>query len=289
MKKFILAALAFVALNATAGSSIAIKPIVSQPKCFGASTGQISLSLMGGTAPYQYSWSNGAISASLSGIAAGTYSVTVTDANNLSGVTTVVVTQSAKINLSTSTVNVSQQGASDGCIHLNVDGGVPDYSYEWSNGSTEQNPCGLAAGTYTVTVTDAFGCTASTSKQLSQPVQRPASKSFSHNNLAISFEPTAENTANNHRSDITGIENQNESANTEIAVYPNPANGFVSIKTGADKSEVTLVNMTGQTVLHRVINANEANIEISDLAKGNYIVSVKTENGTSSQMLTVTK
>ncbi len=146
--------------------------------CFGASTGSIDLSPAGGTAPYTYAWSNGAVTQDLTNIPAGTYTVVVTDANGSTGgctaTTTVIITQpAAALTVSTTQVNVLCFGGTTGSINLTPAGGTPAYTYAWSNGAVTQDLSGLAAGTYTVNVTDANGstggCTATTSVTITQP------------------------------------------------------------------------------------------------------------------------
>ncbi len=281
-------AVAFTALNASAGI-LGVKPIVNGPKCFGTSTGSISLNVAGGQAPYSFTWSNGPAHGSAQyNLPAGTYQITVTDQLGNQAVSTINMGQNEKMNLSTSTVNVSQPGGTDGCIHLAVSGGTPDFTYNWSNGSTEQSPCGLTAGTYYVTVTDGFGCVATTSKQLSRSYQKPDSK-FNTNINSSGFEPSAPgNTENDKRS--LSADNTSESATElEVLVYPNPSSNFLSVRTGSTKGEISLMSMTGQTLIHKYVETTEATLDVSDLAKGNYIVAVKTENGISNKMISVAK
>ena len=85
--------------------------------------------------------------------------------NNNSGFGSYVIftTASCNVSLSTSQTNVVCNGGSDGSIDLSVSGGSGSYTYSWSNGATTQDLTSLSAGTYTVTVTDTWGCTASTS------------------------------------------------------------------------------------------------------------------------------
>ena len=130
--------------------------------CYGGSNGTINLSITGGTNPYSYNWSNGSNSEDLSGIPAGTYTVTVTDVNGcttvVSGIT--IGQPAASLTLGVNAVsNVSCYGGNNGTINLNVSGGTAPYSYNWNNGSTSQNLNNVQAGTYAVTVTDAHGCT----------------------------------------------------------------------------------------------------------------------------------
>ncbi len=150
--------------------------------CFGNSTGSVNLTVTGGTSPYTYLWSNNGTVEDPTGMAAGTYTVTVTDANGCTAQTTVIITQPAlTIALSTTQVNVLCSGNNTGSIDLTVTGGTAPYTYAWSNNSILQDPQGLASGTYTVTVTDANGCTATTSITITQPTT--LSSSFTQINI----------------------------------------------------------------------------------------------------------
>ena len=139
-------------------------------KCFGESTGSVDASVSGGTAPYTYSWSNGSTNQDLSGLAAGTYTLTVTDANGCTTTTQALVGQPvAALVASNDKVDVKCFGESTGSVDASVSGGTAPYTYSWSNGSTNQDLSGLAAGTYTLTVTDANGCKTTTQAVVGQP------------------------------------------------------------------------------------------------------------------------
>ncbi|NVK05893.1 MAG: gliding motility-associated C-terminal domain-containing protein, partial [Flavobacteriia bacterium] len=139
--------------------------------CFGNATGAATVMATGGTSPYTYSWSNGATTASISNVIAGTYSVTVTDVNGCQDTASVTITQpSAALSVQTiSFQNVSCFGGSTGSASATVTGGTPPYSHSWSSGGTTANVTGLAAGSHTYTVTDANGCTASMTINITQP------------------------------------------------------------------------------------------------------------------------
>ncbi|MCB0534839.1 MAG: PKD domain-containing protein [Saprospiraceae bacterium] len=92
----------------------------------------------------------------------GTYTVVVTDANGCTAVATAVVTGSAPPALST-TASPSNCNQSEGSINLTVQGGTPGYTFSWSNGGSQEDLQNLPPGTYTVTVTDAAGCSATAS------------------------------------------------------------------------------------------------------------------------------
>lgn len=142
--------------------------------CFGQ-TGAISLAVTGGTGARTYSWTGPnsftASTQNLSGLLAGTYNVTVTDANNCTTTASATVTgpSSAVAVTVTNQTNVGCNGASTGAINITASGGTPGYTYAWSDGSVAEDRSGLAAGTYTVTVTDANGCTATLSATITQP------------------------------------------------------------------------------------------------------------------------
>ena len=133
----------------------------SNVSCNGFSDGSIDISVSGGTPDYTYLWSNGETTQDISGLAAGFYSVTVTDANGCTDtIDNIEITEPDELMAELDdTTNVSCNGDSDGAIDISVSGGTPDYTYLWSNGETTQDISGLAAGFYSVTVTDANGCT----------------------------------------------------------------------------------------------------------------------------------
>ena len=150
--------------------AIALSTTQVNVNCFGTATGSVDLSVSGGTAPYTYNWGVGQPSTQdIGSLAAGTYSVTVTDANGCTKSTSVTITQLPAIVLSTTQVNVLCNGASTGSIDLTVSGGTSPYTYNWGAGQpTTQDRTGLPAGTYSVTVTDANGCSKVISTTISQ-------------------------------------------------------------------------------------------------------------------------
>ncbi len=128
-------------------------------KCFGGSTGGIFISVTGGTPGFTYQWSTSASSQDLVNVAAGTYTVTVTDANNCTATLSATVSQTATaVNDSIQASNASC-GATTGSATVFPYGGTPGYSVLWSTGSGSNTIFNLGAGTYTVTITDALGCT----------------------------------------------------------------------------------------------------------------------------------
>jgi PKD repeat protein len=143
------------------------------PLCSGASNGAIDISVTGGApgTTFTYAWSNGATTQDLSGLAAGIYTVTVTDPTTTCfEVVSVTLTEPAVLAASASVgTNVLCFGASTGTATVTATGGTGPYSYAWTGGQTTATATGLAAGTYTVTVTDANGCATTASATVGQP------------------------------------------------------------------------------------------------------------------------
>lgn len=142
--------------------------------CNGAATGSISLNSTGGVPAYTYLW-NGpssftSSSQNINALFAGTYTITVTDVNSCFGTNTITLTQPATLTTSVNSptvaggYNITCNGYSNGAINLTAGGGTSAYSYTWNGPasylSNSQNPSGLAAGIYTITVKDANNCIA---------------------------------------------------------------------------------------------------------------------------------
>jgi len=156
----------------TQPQSILTSTGVSNVACFGGSTGVIDLNVSGGTPTYTYIWSpGGQTTQDLSGLSAGTYTVTITDANGCTRTNSTTITQPTAIVLNTSPIPVNCYGGSDGAIDLSVSGGNVPYTYRWNDAHTTQDRSKLSGGLYTVTVTDANNCTATTSALVQAPAQ----------------------------------------------------------------------------------------------------------------------
>ena len=137
---------------------LSINSSASSVSCSGGSDGSVATSVSGGLPPYTYLWSDGSNSAQRSGLGAGTYAVTVSDAQGQQASTSAVVTEPVAITPLLVSTDETLSGNSDGTASTTVSGGTPPYSYNWSNGSNQPSLLGLAPGTYGLTVTDANGC-----------------------------------------------------------------------------------------------------------------------------------
>ncbi|MFS0491569.1 T9SS type A sorting domain-containing protein [Leadbetterella byssophila] len=144
--------------------------------CNGGTNGSAKVTATGGTAPYTYSWSpTCGTSATASGLAAGTYSATVTDANGISTSAQVTITQPQTLTLSSSVTPALTCGGNSGTAAVVATGGTAPYTYLWSNNATTSSVSGLLSGTYSVLVTDAGGCSSSTSVVITEPTPIAAS------------------------------------------------------------------------------------------------------------------
>ncbi|WP_430410672.1 PKD domain-containing protein [Kordia sp.] len=155
--------------------------------CFGANDGEIAITVSGGTPNYTYSWTRNGVPFStnedISSLTAGTYELTVSDANNCGPIVqSFTITEPNELTTSlVSQMNLTCFGDNSGAIEINATGGTPtetspgvfEYTYAWTgpNGftSASQNLTALEGGTYNVTVTDANGCDDTLSVTLIQP------------------------------------------------------------------------------------------------------------------------
>ncbi len=154
---------------AVATPTLFVAVAVAQVVCGGANTGSINITPGGGTGPYTYIWSNDSTTQNLNNLAAGTYTVTITDAIGDQGTATITVTSPPAFSVSKTITNEPCGGYNVGAVQINVSGGTPGYSYHWSNGDTTPNIANLTAAVYYVTVTDAKGCTTIDSANVIQP------------------------------------------------------------------------------------------------------------------------
>ncbi|MBK7684241.1 MAG: SprB repeat-containing protein [Bacteroidetes bacterium] len=144
---------------------------VSNTAHCGQADGDLSITASGGTSPYTYSWSNGVSGSNqITNVVSGTYTVTVSDVNGCTAVSSGVIADAPAPTITlNNSFDASCFGGADGRIRVNVAGGIPPYNLLWSNGTVGSLNSNIAAGTYTVTVTDAVGCTATFQSSISEP------------------------------------------------------------------------------------------------------------------------
>jgi gliding motility-associated-like protein len=183
------------ALTATAGAQTNIL-------CYGNATGSATVNVTGGTTAYSYSWNTTPVqtTATATGLTAGTYIVTVTDANLCTTTQSFTITQPAAALTATAGVqtNVLCYGNATGSATVNVTGGTTAYSYSWNTTpvQTTATATGLTAGTYIVTVTDANLCTTTQSFTITQPAAPLAATAGAQTNVLCFGNATGSATVN---------------------------------------------------------------------------------------------
>lgn len=146
--------------------SLVVTGVRGNVSCNGGSNGTINVSVSGGKSPYTYLWSNGATTQDLSGLSAGSYTVTVTDDGGQVRSMTFTISQPAPIQISCSSTNGNCSNGNLGSVSVSANGCVVS-SILWSNGATTATVNNLPAGTYSVTVTANNGCTATCTTSVS--------------------------------------------------------------------------------------------------------------------------
>jgi len=163
-------------ITVTTLSLVATAGVLANVSCYGQSNGSADVTVSGGTSPFTFAWSTNPVQTtqSATGLTAGTYTVTVTDATPITATSNTTVTQPDVLSAIAGVLsNVSCYGGSDGSVNVTVSGGTPSYTFTWSTSpvQTTQSATGLTAGTYSVTVTDHNGCSATSSATVTQPAQ----------------------------------------------------------------------------------------------------------------------
>lgn len=247
----------------TSPSSLMIQ-CMSSNTCNGASMGSAMAMVTGGTAPYQYLWDNGEVTSSISGICAGSFCVTVTDANGCSNSCCATVTSFQAITYTSTTTNASNANSCNGKLCVNAAGGTGPYSFNWSTGAmasgvTSDMITGLCPGTYTVTITDANGCSRKVTKVVGPIVLRGGNDVATNSAAAVRI---------GNDGDIT----------LKAVAIPNPFNNDFTIETGSTEAvQVYIYNMSGALVKSYEALQHGQRIG-AELSSGLYIMQIQ-QNG----------
>lgn len=156
----------------------AVAEIVNSPTCNGDLDGEVTVLRNGGTVPYTYQWNDlgSQTTQNANGLDAGYYTVTVTDFNSCTAVSSINLTEPEAITIDTTVNHVSCNSGAEGSIQLTVSGGTTPFTYFWStnNGTglvvTDKNQSGLTAGKYYFTATDDHNCTYEDSVEITEPL-----------------------------------------------------------------------------------------------------------------------
>jgi len=137
--------------------------------CFEDLTGAIEIIVNGGVPPYNYNWNNGDSVSSISNLSASTYQLIMTDNNNCEYVENFLVDEPSSLEIFYQVENINCFGNSNGEIDISVFGGTPQYNFEWSNFTNNQDLLNVSAGNYNLIVTDNNFCTKNISININEP------------------------------------------------------------------------------------------------------------------------
>ncbi len=138
-------------------------------KCKDGTTGSIDLNVSGGTLPYSYTWSNGAVTQDISNLKTGIYRVKVSDANHCTDSLQIVINEPQVLQISQTSTDVTCKGSNSGAIDITSSGGTLPYTFAWSNGAITEDISNLTGGVYELTLTDKEGCTAEIRVVIGEP------------------------------------------------------------------------------------------------------------------------
>ncbi len=158
----------------------------TEVSCFGDADGSATATVMNSTGPETYLWSNMATTPSISLLSAQEYCVTVTDANGCEQSDCITISEPPKLQATATKTSAGCTGQSEGTIDLTVIGGESPYLFAWSNGSLTEDLANLPKGDYTVIISDANNCTATTTVTIEEGA--PYSLIFDVENLSCSNE-----------------------------------------------------------------------------------------------------
>ena len=222
--------------------AVQVNGIVTQIQCFGQANGSIDVSVLQGNPAFTYAWDNGATTQDINNLEAGTYRLTVVDANGCVSQSSYTLAQPTEITLNAIATDEIQ--GNDGMIELTVDGGVPSYTILWSNGVNTEDQTNLTAGTYEVTVVDGNGCM---------------------NSLEVIV-------LNNQTNSVTEV-----SANN-MTVFPNPSMGNATVRWEEVMIELTVIDNHGRIVYQKDIHGLNS-VELNSLNSGTYLVNLYSNEG----------
>jgi len=230
--------------------------------CNGANNGSVEINVQGGSENYTYSWSNGETSELIDNIGTGIYYLTITDGFGCTITTDFQINEPEPISASILTTPVTI--LANGTIDLTANGGIAPYTFSWNNGSSDEDLQNLGAGTYTVTVTDANGCTQTNSATI-------------NSNTPITPNPMNTNLFTNQTINTMGVEENKEMF---VKLYPNPTSDVAYVYWGQmDINTVNLYDLSGKLLSTQTVNDTINQYEIRGLQPGEYFVKLNLKNG----------
>lgn len=259
--------------------------------CGSATDGTATVVVEGGAKPYAYEWSNGDVTQTAANLEAGVHSVIVTDASGNEVTEEFTITTPESINISVSDDTKVYLGF-DSCATLSVtaiEGGVAPYSYEWSNGETTQDikACPEATTIYTVTVTDANGC--STTADVTVEVEdvrcgnvyRPGVEVCYRGKSYCMSKWAAAVFVKYYGATLGACDASNDVEITNLRLYPNPFRNYLNIQLDSNTDtnvDFVIYNFYGRKVFstQEQLTAGESNLtyNLSYLRRGKYFLKV---------------
>ncbi len=293
---------------------IEITGVVSGLSCSDSGDASIDITVTGGDGDYSYSWSNSTTTEDLANLAAGEYTVTVTDGNGCAGSKSFTIAALDALVLEIEqTADVLCAGGSDANINLTVSGGIGPYSYLWNDGETTEDLNGVAAGIYDVVVTDGNGCTADTKIEITEPSALEIT-GISTASLDIQGDGTIDITVSGGTApytyawdndettedlgglfsgvyivtvtDANGCTEQEEFTVDGITaiedelpnleVFPNPTVDYLKIS-GVENASWSLINLAGLEVKSGSVASGITEIDVTGLRQGVYLLQIQKE------------
>jgi uncharacterized protein (TIGR02145 family) len=152
-------------------NSLLIEVKKQNVSCHGMKDGSIDITTQGGFPPYSYQWSNGSTSEDINNLEAGNYKVYVTDSKGYTAVKNISIKEPNPLDIQSDVSNVTSIGSKNGSINLNISGGRPPYSFQWSTGDTTKDISGVPAGPYEVMVSSANKCSVKREYVIKEPIE----------------------------------------------------------------------------------------------------------------------
>jgi gliding motility-associated-like protein len=275
----------------TQPSPIAITATSTNPSCNGNNNGSINITATGGTGTYSYNWGGGITTQNRTGLAIGTYNVTVTDANGCTASVTQTLMQPTTLGVTNTAVNISCNGGNNGTITTTTTGGTTPYAYNWGGGITTANRSGLTAGTYTLTVTDANGCSATTSNTITQPTTLLLSRTITNANCNGGNNGAIQLTANggvspysfNWGGGVTTKDRNSLGAGTYTVTVTDANNCTATISSTITQPAALTIGFTSSNVVCNGLNTGAIN---SNISGGSTPYTYLWSNGTTTQNIT---
>ena len=228
----------------------------------GQADGQASVTPSNGQSPYTYLWNdlNNQTTSTATGLVAGNYTVTVSDLSGCSAIDNITVSDTTgPTSVISNTIDVTCFGGNNGEITVSVTDGTPPYSFLWddANAQTTGTATGLAAGSYSVMITDLFGCITTASGTMNGPTALIASITASSNvNCNAACDGNATATANGGTPPYSYL--WDNAQTTPIASGFCAGTYGVTITDNNGCQDSTTVTITEPTVLNVVLSNTDA-------------------------------